>query len=125
MLHSFLVFTLTLVLAGESCKKSATRINTSFSGSWKLTEQLHDPGDGSGTWRPATSGYARFNADSTMESDVVYIAGFNRYSVDNEKVIFTISGTSTRYTYRYKLEGKMLEIYPNCFEKCGLRFRKE
>lgn len=126
MLHTFAILSVSLFLSSSACNKKVTQTNASLTGMWKLTEEINDPGDGSGTWKPTknTSGFIRFKKDSTIETNVSFIEGLSSYTVDMDKITFSAPNKAS-YTYRYLLDNKLLEIYPNCFEKCGLRFRKQ
>jgi hypothetical protein len=95
-------------------------------GKWKLTEELNDPGDGSGQFRPTmnTSDYVRFNTDSTFESNNSRFSTYNKFSVSNNQITFYSTNNTNRTTSRFDLNDKQLDLYNLCIERCAMRFKK-
>jgi heat shock protein HslJ len=118
-------FGVAILLLTAACKKSSE--SNSFTGFWKLTEELNDPGDGSGQWRATnnTSANIDFHADSSYSTNVGIINSFDKYSVSGDNITFYKAGTTNKITYKFSLNDKQLDIYPLCIERCGLRFRKD
>lgn len=91
-------------------------------GTWKLTESLADPGDGSGKYKPVTgpTKYMTFDANGKVTGDAN--PNVTSYKIlDYEKIEFTTLQNSS-ITYRYKIIGNQLELNPPCIEGCGLKF---
>lgn len=110
------------ILFVNACSKSDLE---GLNGKWKLTEQLADPGDGSGKWMrsEAKNSYIIFNADGTVSGNL-YV-NYKFYNViDSTKIEFTLQDDTKRVLF-YKLSGGSLEIMGACIEACGSRFRKE
>jgi hypothetical protein len=109
-----------------ACTKSSDKTSSSLVGRWKLTETLADPGDGSGTWMPATADYIiQFNKDSTAyENPVNPYRNINRYSVssDSTLTLFYTNGTSS--DFYFKIESNTLTIMGGCIEACGTRYKR-
>lgn len=115
-----------MLLSFAACKKSSNEVNTSVIGYWKLTEELNDPGDGSGVFRPTTntSTYIRFNADSTFQSNVGNIASYNKYSMNADNIRFYSNTTGSNITFRFVFDDRRIDIFMNCIEACAMRFKK-
>lgn len=106
------------------CSKEATA-PTSIYGRWQLTEELADPGDGSGTWQPVsknTDKYIIFNEDGTIKSN--FFGDMVAFSVKGDNYIEITNSTHEETTFWYELVGKTLTLSPPCIEACGMRFKK-
>lgn len=117
----FLFLCISFVVA---CKKNSLTAG-SFTGKWKLIATLADPGDGSGQWQPVTGTdkFIRFNADSSLESNIY--TDYKRYRVSDSVRIEFIQSNGTSILLRYKFYPSMLQINSPCIEPCGARFTKE
>jgi hypothetical protein len=96
-------------------------------GKWKFRESYMDPGDGSGTWKPAPQGqtYIEFRQDGTLATDLPLFSGYARYQhTDSTVTLLPPTGTNTFLMY-YKIQGSTLELNPLCFEGCGYRFKRQ
>lgn len=111
------------VMLAISCSKTKEGAGNDIAGTWKLTEYLADPGDGSGTWQKArTNNYVTFRADSTVEGNVYPEA--KRYSIVSDSTIRFIRNDSLSQLYFYTLYKSSLTIRGGCFEACGSRFKR-
>jgi len=109
-----------------ACTKSSDKTSSSLVGRWKLTETLADPGDGSGTWMPATADYIiQFNKDSTAyENPVNPYRNVNRYSVSNDSTLTLFYSNGTSFNFYFKIESSTLTIMGGCIEACGTRYKR-
>jgi len=114
----------------SSCCKEDDDMKSNCSdivGSWKLTEVLADPGDGSGTFHSVTSSKTlKFNKSGNVTSngsicEMSIESNSNSsatYSEDNE----TINCQNTEI--RYELNGNTLVLTYPCFEACEAKYIK-
>lgn len=94
-------------------------------GTWKLTEQLSDPGDGSGKYRKVKNGKeVTFKSDGKVEGDA--LGDFVSFKLlDGNKIELTRSSPNEKLTYLYAVDGKTLTLNPPCIEACGMRFKRK
>jgi len=134
-------FTLLLALILLSCTQNDDKTftgNTVLIGKWKLIEQLADPGDGSGVFRPVSSNrILEFFSNGTVKSNgslcyMSYEVGDessgNFTSID-DNVYFDGEITPNDCDYSgtklyYSFEGENLIISYLCIEGCGQKFKK-
>lgn len=112
-----------------SCNKTADNAaNSTLTGKWILIETLADPGDGSGTWRPADPPnhfYLKFNANSTVESNIYTgLGGLKEYSVLNDSTVNFTYAEGGSFNLRYKINSSVLTLTGGCIEACGSKFAK-
>ena len=91
-------------------------------GTWKLTESLADPGDGSGKYTPVTGPdkFITFDGNGKVTGEAApNITGYR--ILDTNKIEFT-TVQNTTMTFRYKITGNQLELNPPCIEACGSKF---
>lgn len=105
-----------------SCEK--TDENTTLVGKWALVATLNDPGDGSGQWQTVSEDSdIELFADGSVKTH--NFSDFQTYRViDSVRIEFT-SADNARFNYRYRLQGRLLELNPPCIEPCGLRFKRK
>lgn len=110
-----------------ACTKSSGKTSLSLIGRWKLTETLADPGNGSGTWMPATTDYIiQFNNDSTASQIPITPAwNINRYSVTSDSTIILFYSNGTNQSLYFKIENNILTLMGGCIEACGSKYIKE
>lgn len=121
-------FLFLLLFAGVllSCSKSDTPTagNTSIPGIWKLVETLSDPGNGSGTWQPATQLITlTFTTNGFIQGNAFPQA--RRYEVTSDTNIKFTFSDGTFINYNYMLRNDTLVLSGGgCIEACGLKFQK-
>jgi hypothetical protein len=114
----------TLLLFSCSKSESNSMDQAGLPGTWTLVETLADPGDGSGTWQPATAPLAlTFTANGTIEGNAFPQA--RRYQVLSTTTIKFIYADDTFIIYNYALTESVLSLSGGgCIEACGLKFIK-
>ncbi|TCD03790.1 hypothetical protein [Pedobacter psychroterrae] len=118
-LFALLIITTGLYL---SCKKDQNG-PTEFYGTWKLTETLADPGDGSGKYMKVQGAtrYITFDQSGNVSGEAM--PDITSYKVlDSTRIEITSKNYSQKLVYWYKLSPTTLEINPPCIEGCGFRF---
>ncbi|MFD0860728.1 hypothetical protein ACFQ1M_00800 [Sungkyunkwania multivorans] len=97
---------------------------------WKLTEQLADPGDGSGEFEPVSIDRTlSFYADGTVTSDgdlcVLFLTNENSSSgTYTSEHILPANCVSSDYRIVYEIENDELLLYFPCFEPCVQKYRR-
>ncbi|UKT62682.1 hypothetical protein [Pedobacter mucosus] len=117
-----LALIITLSIVYLSCKKTGDGIGEVY-GTWKLTETLADPGDGSGKYMKVKgdSKYLVLNKSGSIEGDAIPdLLTFK--IIDSVKMEVTSKNQTRPFTYYYKATAKTLTLNPPCIEGCGLRF---
>src|SRR4051812_23907892 len=116
MMKYFITLFLLFVLI--ACTKSSNKALSSLIGRWKLTETLVDPGDGSGTWMPATTNYIiQFNNDSTAyENPVNPYRNINKYSITNDSTLTLFYSNGTSQSLYFKIQDNTLTLTGGCIE---------
>lgn len=122
------VLLLVLLFSGVllSCSKSDshTSADTSLPGTWKLIETLADPGDGSGTWQPATQLVTLTFTDGGFIQGNAFPQA-RRYEVTSDTNIRFTFSDGTFINYNYTLTDGMLVLSGGgCVEACGAKFKK-
>lgn len=138
-MNRFIYVILVLILGGCSSNDNGKpRENEILLGQWKLVEQLMDPGDGSGTFKPVTSNrtFEFFNDGSvTVNGDMCYIT-----TEINDETTGTFIETHESDWHDgeitppdcsfegakiyYQIEGENLILWYQCIEGCGQKFVK-
>ena len=119
---------LTTVILAVSCNDNDNIQNNAINGSWRLTEVLSDPGDGSGTFSPVVSSKTiNFSNDGTLTCN-----GDICNMTSEASVVTTGTYTSAQntinadcfgdYTYTYTISGNTLIINYPCIEPCKAKF---
>jgi hypothetical protein len=121
-MRKVLLILVLVVSVFSACKKEIQ--DNDLTGKWKLTEYLADPGDGSGTWRPASnSQFIEFLEDGTLIFSPSGQYDSKRYNVTSDSTII-FSGGPYDSPIRYNLSGNMLTLNPQCIERCGMKYVK-
>ncbi len=128
----FLVLISVIFLSLVSCKKDKIDPDDILIGTWKLSEILADPGDGTGTFVPVDSdkkitfktnskiisngNLCNISADTTTPTE-------GNYSID--KFTFVSENCNNPdYEYSFVIEGnEMIITYP-CIEGCKAKYHK-
>ncbi len=106
--------------------------NVSLVGTWKLTETLVDPGDGSGTFIPVQS-----NKTVTFNNNETFTSNGNMCNLTLETAVMTSRNYSTsgnyftsadclseEHQYNFTKTGNTLIVEYPCFEPCLAKFVK-
>jgi hypothetical protein len=121
-----ILFLLLFTILLPACRKThQTAGNTaSLPGTWTLVETLMDPGDGSGTWKPAQSPLVLlFTNDGQIQGNAFPQA--RQYAVLNDTTIKFVYTDGTFIIYNYTVSGSSLLLSGGgCIEACGLKFSK-
>lgn len=106
--------------------------DTNLVGTWKLIENLADPGDGSGTFNPVNSNKTiTFNSDGTFTSNG-YICDLSIESDQSTSGTYLASNATFRsddcfdpdYEYHFEQSGVILFITYPCIEACQAKYQK-
>jgi len=101
-------------------------------GTWKLTENLSDPGDGSGVFEIVISDKKMvFNSDGTVTSNGFLCdmsiesntSSSGTYSI-TESTINSSSCNTTEFAIRFELSSTFLIISYPCIEACQAKYLK-
>lgn len=123
------IFILILCLSMFSCQE---KNNGPLIGTWQLTEQLIDIGDGKGTFVQSEGGKTiEFRKDGTVVSNGSLCgmggeAGQNstgKYSVETGEIISGNCGPGA-LPVKFQLKGEELILNYPCIEACGEKYRK-
>jgi hypothetical protein len=120
------LFLLLFTIVLPACRKTDRTAgnNATLPGTWTLVETLTDPGDGSGTWKPAQAPLVLlFTGDGHIQGSAFPQA--RQYTVLNENTIKFVYADGTFILYNYTLSGSKLMLSGGgCIEACGLKFSK-
>ena len=119
-----------LVLAIVSCDTSSVDLS-SINGTWKLSEVLADPGDGSGTFHSVSSSKKiLFFQNGTFVSNS-NICQFSTSTAGSSAGTFSLTSNtiepancSNSYPFTLDLVSNELIISYQCFEACREKYRK-
>lgn len=123
-----------LIAINISCgKDNETTADNDLIGTWKLTEILSDPGDGSGTYNPVESNrILTFNTNGSVTSNGSFCnMGIEtgtwdsaNWSLSDSSI--TVSDCYTdQFSIRFELSENIIELYYPCIEPCGMKFVKD
>ncbi|WOI23408.1 lipocalin family protein [Nonlabens ulvanivorans] len=129
-----LLFTLIGIILLISCDSSddpGNVLTSDIVGTWQLTANLSDPGDGSGSFQSVSSNKTiTFNADGTFTSngdvcDMSITTSTNTNGTYNttDKTINANCGT-TNLPISYTIDNLTMDISYFCIEACQSRYRK-
>lgn len=103
-------------------------------GTWEITDRLADPGDGSGVFRPLSSGKRlQFNADGTFSVTRGTLCGIandengnqtGTYSLEDSTISISCEGFPEQYGVGFELISGRLVLNYLCIEPCAERYRK-
>jgi hypothetical protein len=125
-----LAFLSIIILFGcKKSPKSPDQKDSSIVGKWILFQTLTDPGDGSGTWMPASIPnyyFIQFNADkTTVESNMITESGsLTHYQIINDSTLNLIYSDNDTMRYGYKINTSILTLTGGCYEPCGSKFTR-
>ena len=141
-MKKYLLLVLLVIISGCTSDDSKSTDEKGLIGKWKLFEQLADPGDGSGTFKPISSERViEFFSDGTVEINGVlcFMTAEVRdketgtFSVtsdttadttfDGEIIPNTCSSRSAKVYFDLPASGNLILWY-QCIEGCGQKFTK-
>jgi len=121
--------TLFATLFFAACKKDGHTTNTTLTGKWKLSQNLIDPGDGSGKWMPVPASavaYVQFNSDGKLSGTA--FPGDVSYVVKDSVTLTFTSKDNMVQNYRYSIKIDTMTMSPDgpirCYEACGTKYVK-
>ncbi len=127
----FLLFTTLLIGSCDTSDDPGNILDFEIEGTWRLTEVLADPGDGSGTFQSVSSSKTiTFDANGGFTSNGTVcdlsITSMVNTSGTYNSINQTINGncSTTNSPISYDIIGSALEITYSCFEPCMTRYRK-
>lgn len=107
-----------------SCKKDDNGTREIY-GTWKLTETLNDPGDGSGIYTKVNGPVKYLTIDTSGNIQGDAMPDVVKYKVlDSERLEITSKNYPQPLIYWYKVTFNTLELNPPCIEGCGLKFKR-
>ena len=114
------MFVFSLVYLG--CKKEEDGPGEVY-GTWKLTETMNDPGDGSGKYKKVEGDLKYLTLERSGEISGDVLSNLERFNVlDSARIEFSTKTAKERVIYYYKVSANSLTLNPPCIEGCGLRF---
>jgi hypothetical protein len=112
-----------------SCRKTPVIVNTSITGRWIQVETLTDPGDGSGKWRPVNMPnyyFIKFQPGDSVQSNISRGDGMaSKYKILTDSTLYLIYAESDTVSYFYQIKGNLLTLEGGCYERCGMKFKKD
>lgn len=124
------LFLLLPLLILNGCATESTGAGDPLVGTWQLTEQLIDIGDGNGSYQPVESGETLvFRADGTVTANFNFCNPIDGSSQLRSGTWSLEDGTlqpdcRPDRPLPIALEGDVLTLRPFCIEQCGDRYRK-
>ena len=123
-----------LLICYTSCTSDNGQIdiNSGLVGTWLKTEELADPGDGSGEFQPIESnGTITFNANETFtsnenlcfsNSDRTSRGTYSFYNSTLSPDFCELNGSD--YIFNFERQGTILILYYPCIEGCAFKYEK-
>ena len=133
MIHTIYLAILLFLFISCSKKENNNSNTTPLTGTWKLTEMLSDPGDGSGTYNPVQSERILiFNSNGSVSSNgsLCYMSlqtgswESGTYSLA-DSTINVENCDDTPLPIRFILSSNTLELLLPCIEPCKMKFNKK
>ncbi|MBF4985359.1 lipocalin family protein [Nonlabens mediterrranea] len=127
----FTLIGIVLFISCDSSDDAGNLLTSDIVGTWQLTANLSDPGDGSGSFQSVSSNKTiTFNADGTFTSngnvcDMSITTSTNTSGTYNttDKTINANCGT-TNLPISYTIDNLSMDISYFCIEACQSRYRK-
>ncbi len=129
---------LTLILLFSCSSNDSEKASVDLLGTWKLIEQLSDPGDGSGVFVPVNSNKTiEFKEDFTVYSNSTLCYMDSNSSDQSTGAFFAMEDTTSiegtilpdncefsEAQVLYKIESNNLILYYLCIEPCAQKYVK-
>ena len=123
MKKNLLLLTLSMTLISCYNDDDNTPISKSIVGNWELVAMLADPGDGSGTFQPATGKTLQFTNQGIVNCNVSFCFGSLTQATSTGTYHTTTNTINVdNCTGTYVLNGNNLEVSHFCIEPCGERY---
>lgn len=123
MKKKLLLLTLSMTLISCYNDDDNTPISKSIVGNWELVAMLADPGDGSGTFQPATGKTLQFTNQGIVNCNVSFCFGSLTQATSTGTYHTTTNTINVdNCTGTYVLNGNNLEVSHFCIEPCGERY---
>ncbi len=132
-----LIFMVLIGLLCSCANDDDTNVTGEIIGRWRLIEQLLDPGDGSGVFRPVESDFIiEFLPDGTYKANRLICnipndpGGISTGTYDTEDMLISTENCSDNqggtFTLQrpYRFDGNSLIIELPCIEPCAEKFQK-
>lgn len=132
MKHLKILIAVFIVAIGSSCNETPEDTSDVVS-SWKLIEQLMDPGDGSGTFQPVVSDKSlTFFADGTFstENGSVCVGDWQSNSTssgtysESTMIMMVDNCTGGHVPLSYEMDGAFLILNYACIEPCREKYEQ-
>jgi hypothetical protein len=116
------IFLLVFSVVYLSCKKHEDGPGEIY-GTWKLTETMQDPGDGSGKYHKVKGDVKYLTLDRSGQISGDALSHLQSFKVlDSVKMEVVEKASMNPLIYYYKVSASSLTINPPCIEGCGYRF---
>lgn len=117
-----------IMIVLSACKKENS--GNELTGKWQLTATLIDPGDGTGTWMPASqvvsTNYVKFDTNGALEGTA--FPQYVTYKLKGSDTVTFTAKDNTLQNYRYVIKSDTMVMSPAgpiiCYERCGIKFAK-
>ncbi|WP_346880664.1 hypothetical protein [uncultured Algibacter sp.] len=133
-----LLLALLIIGCSSDDDTTTTKSNPNLIGTWKLIEQLQDPGDGNGTFKAVTSDRTfTFNTENTVvvNGNICFMrvdvgdeisATYNMDANDasSGKILTGTICNTSGFNLNYTIEGQFLIVSYPCIEACAQKFEK-
>ena len=121
----FTLLMITLVIL-VSCRKDRKDGPGEIYGTWKLTETMSDPGDGSGKYQPVKGDakYITIEASGTITGEAIPDA-LTFKVLDSMRLELNLKGNTRPAVFWYNVTSNRLTLKPPCIEGCGWRFIRQ
>lgn len=128
--YVFLTLVSVLTLSCEQGDDPERLDKSALVGTWRLSETLADPGDGSGRWRPVSEEggekIVEFKQDGKLGGTAFH--DFKQYVIKDSITVTFSKENKEIQNYSYKIDDGTLTMSPagpiQCIEACGIRFVK-
>jgi len=123
-----------LLLLVPALTLSCTKTNSELVGKWRLVEILADPGDGSGVFHPVSSKKVlEFYSDGTLKSNGAIcfmgvesdVPSTGTYSLADSTILGEKCKDNPRKITFEKKGTTLILNFPQCFEPCRAKYRKD
>lgn len=127
----FLFFTALLISSCETSDDPGNALTSDIVGTWQLTANLLDPGDGSGTFQAVNSTKTiTFNADGTFTSNgevcemslTTSSGSSGTYNTTDKTIDANCNNTNAPLSYT--IDNLTMDLSYFCIEPCQARYRK-
>jgi hypothetical protein len=112
-----------ILSACTDCDDDTVVAESEIVGNWELVAILTDPGDGSGTFQPASGKTLQFTDQAVVNCNISFCFGqLTQATTTGTYDISTTSIDVDNCTGTYSFNGPFLEVSHFCIEPCGERY---